>query len=151
MKNIYATLLIMLFCISCQDEFCLDSTTPSLIVRFRDINTDTIKPIKLNVGAIDLDTLINDTTLDSLVIPLNTQTNSITYFLSKVDDSNSQSSELLTIDYDIEDVYVSKACGFKSIFKNISITTTNNDWLLNFNTITSDITNENQAHVKILH
>ncbi|MGY5351313.1 DUF6452 family protein [Wenyingzhuangia sp. IMCC45533] len=151
MKKTFVAILLILFSIGCQDEFCLDDTTPNLIIRFRDINTDTIKPITLNVGAINLDTLIRNTALDSLVIPINTQSNSVTYFLARVVNDSVQSSETITLNYDIEDVYVSKECGFKSTFKNVSISTTNNDWLLDAKSLTSNITNENNAHVEILH
>ncbi len=151
MKKVYLALFIILITMGCEDEFCLDDTTPSLIIRFRDIDTNQLKPIRLTAGGVGLDAFIENTTLDSLAIPINTQSNTVTYLLSEILDDDTESTESLTLTYDIEDEFVSKACGFRSVFKNIQISTTNNDWLLDFEVLTEDITNENRAHVEILH
>ncbi|MGY5354233.1 DUF6452 family protein [Wenyingzhuangia sp. IMCC45467] len=154
MKKILSILFLVTFTtaitFSCQDEFCLDATTPELIIRF--YNKDTIsqtKSISLVVWANNKDTLYLGTTTDSLSIPLDTQSNKVTYHLSILDSINTQ--EDIEINYNTEDVFVSKACGYKSIFNNVNLTATSNSWLSSFSTISTEITNESQAHVKIYH
>ena len=154
MKKLLSLLFLVSFItatFSCQDEFCLDATTPNLIIRF--YNKDTItktKSIKLIVWANSKDILYNGVTTDSLSIPLDTQNNNVTYHISILDSENSQ--EDIDINYTIEDVFVSKACGYKSIFNNVSITTTNNSWISNITpTSTFNITDQTKAHVKIFH
>lgn len=154
MKKLLSLLLLVTFSaaiFSCQDEFCLDATTPNLIIRFYDKDTVTnTKSIKLIVWANSLDTLYNGVTTDSLSIPLDTQNNNVTYHFSILDSLNSQ--EDININYITEDIFVSKACGYKSIFKDVNITTTNNDWLSTTTPAsTFNITDQTQAHVKIFH
>ena len=133
MKKLLSLLILVIFSVaifSCQDEFCLDATTPNLIIRF--YNKDTItktKSINLVVWANTKDTLYNGIATDSLSIPLDTQNNNVTYHLSILNSLNTQ--EDIDINYTTEDVFVSKACGFKSIFNNVSISAKNNSWISN--------------------
>ena len=150
MKKVILIFLLIITTTSCQDEFCLDNTTPNLIIRFynKDTNTDT-KSIDLIALADGLDTLFDGSAIDSLYIPLDTNSTSVTYHFSILDSLDS--NETMVINYSVEDIYVSKACGFKSTFKNFTYTITNNDWLSDSAQIETDIINENQAHVKIFH
>ena len=94
------------------------------------------------------DTLFDgETSIDSLYLPLDTQNTTVTYHFSILDSLDS--SETMVINYTVEDEYVSKACGFKSIFKDFTYTITNNDWVSDSEQIETEIINENQAHVKI--
>lgn len=140
---------------SCQDEFCLDSTTPNVVIEFyNNTERDSLKEIDLIVWAnTTKDTIFNGTISDtgSLELPLDTQNNSVVYHLSRQDDLGNGSVEDITINYTTEDQYVSKSCGFKSVFNNVTISTTNADWLLDSETTTESITNETEAHVKIYH
>ena len=146
---IFITLIISTL-YSCQDEFCLDATTPALTIRFYNYDTVTqTKSVTLVVWANDMDTLYDGTTTDSLSIPLDTQNNSVIYHLSILDSIDSE--EDLNISYTTEDVFVSKACGFKGVFNNLTISATNNNWIDSLATTVTEITNENEAHVKIYH
>jgi hypothetical protein len=87
------------------------------------------------------------------LIPLDATSNQIIYNLSS--ESN---LDVITINYDIEEVFVSRSCGFKAIFNNVSISSDiSNDWIIGLtetleNTITiPTIDNETAAHVKIFH
>jgi len=151
------SLLIIGMCFySCEEDFCSEDTTPNIIIDFYD-NTDstTVKEIELIISeSISKDTIFNDTFSASgdLQLPLDTQGTTVVYHLSKQDDlSDIGSVEDLTINYTTEDVFVSRECGFKSIFNNLNITTTSNDWLLGSETTTNSITNETEVHVKIYH
>ncbi len=161
MKKLFLPLIfvfISIVTLSCQDEFCLEPTTPNLIVRF--INKDTItqtKRINLRVETLNQELLFANFSGDSLVLPLNTNNTNTAYTLSIVtipEDPNEDiifDSEELTINYETEDVFVSKSCGYKSIFNNVNISTTNNSWLSKATSSTENISNQNQAHVQIFH
>lgn len=156
MKKIVLLLLLSSCFFSCQDEFCASTTTPHLVVRFYNKDTpNKTKNIQLVVWANDKAKLFNGQiiTTDSLILPLDTQKNSVTYHFSKQNeaDPESVSVEDLVIKYNTKDTYISKSCGFKSTFNNVSITNTNKDWLKSQELTTTTITNENNAHVKIFH
>ncbi|WP_010136214.1 DUF6452 family protein [Ochrovirga pacifica] len=148
---IFFSLGLILTFFSCQDEFCLEPTTPQLVLRFYDKDTlENNKAISLVawVGNDTIPTVIGNAS-DSIALPINTQANSVTYQFSIFD--SVPSLETFTLNYTVEDVYVSKACGYKSVFTNVSITHSSDNWLSSSKLITSEISNENQAHVQIYH
>ncbi|GAA3590257.1 DUF6452 family protein [Flavivirga amylovorans] len=72
--------------------------------------------------------------IDSLLLPLKTTENSTQYVLIKEAEINDAGTEddtsddyidgnqdLITINYSREEVYVSRACGYKTIFKNVTL------------------------------
>ncbi|MDO6802201.1 DUF6452 family protein [Wenyingzhuangia sp. 1_MG-2023] len=141
---------------SCQDEFCLEPTTPNLTVRFYDKDTvENTKALNLIVwigsgtDSVALPDYVG-TSIDSLSLPLDTQNTLVDYHFAILDSVGSQ--EEISITYSTEDVYVSKACGFKSIFHDVTFTnTTNSEWLSKSEQLSTEITNETEAHVKIFH
>ena len=99
------------------------------------------------------DELYSNANLDSILIPLDVTRNQIIYNIYS--ESN---IDIITINYDVEEVFVSRSCGFKAIFNNVSVTSdVSNDWIIGLtetleNTITiPTIDNETAAHVKIFH
>ena len=79
------------------------------------------------------------------MIPLNTIQDISNYNFS----SNSIIDEV-TISYTRSDEFVSRSCGYKTIFDNLSITTTSN-WILDSEIINSTVNNETSAHLYIYH
>ena len=72
--------------------------------------------------------------------------------------SSENNQDILSINYEIEEVFVSRSCGFKAIFNNVTVTSdVSNDWILGLtetleNTITiPTIDNESSAHLQIFH
>ena len=60
------------------------------------------------------------------------------------------------IDYEISDVFVSRACGFIANYSILSLILVLQDypiveWIGGYEIVNPIVTNENQAHVKILH
>tara|TARA_R110002072_G_scaffold85317_7_gene193418 strand:+ start:1953 stop:2426 length:474 start_codon:yes stop_codon:yes gene_type:complete len=155
-KNYFFLLLITLLVSSCEkDDFCIDPITPNMIIRFYDATNplETKVVTDLSVNPEGLEDLYTSTSLDSIVIPLDVTSNQIIYNFS-----TGTNNDILTIDYEVEEVFVSRSCGFKAIFNNVTITSdTANDWILGFttsldNTITiTTIENESAAHVQIYH
>jgi hypothetical protein len=157
MKKYYLLLsIIALLISSCEkDDFCIEPVTPNMIIRFYNATKITqTKPVTdLSVYSEGFDELYTNANLDSILIPLDVTSNQIIYNLSS--ESN---LDVITINYDIEEVFVSRSCGFKAIFNNVSISSDiSNDWIIGLtetleNTITiPTIDNETAAHVKIFH
>lgn len=154
---------------SCQDDFCLNSTTPHLIIRFYDKDTvddteyiDLIAYVQKDSTYIDEDSgeeltvTYNDTiydfdgetSIDSLYLPIDTQNTTVAYVLF---DSIGGTQESLTINYTVEDIYVSNACGYKSVFKDFTFENTTDNWISSSEQIETEIVDQTEAHVKIYH
>ena len=180
-------ILTGLIIVSCErDDICAEATqtTPALSVEFRDvINDDDLKSVRrLRVIAIDenqnaIDTLSLENADPSAVIlplligPENTNDNveniiTTRYILEEnsdlADDDDEETSSnivILEISYTNEFVYVSRACGFKSIFR-LQPTTgarilpaddEDDQWAVRTVIENELIENENEAKVLILH
>lgn len=149
-KNLVVLLLSILLFNSCEkDDFCISNpVTPQLIVRFYD-NADpsVVKPVNnFYVWAEGKDTLFANESIDSLVIPLNANTNSTIYNFSK-----DTVVDQLTINYTTKNEYVSRSCGFRIAYEDLEFSASNS-WVLNLSPETSNsIDNQTEAHVKIFH
>ena len=177
-KSILTLLTATLFILGCEkDDICAETTptTPQLIIRFYDnANQEDTKAVP-NVVAYGLDYNDEDVilsnqfiaTTDSLVLPLRIDQNSTRFVLHKdfsindngtpddtSDDTVLGNPDTITISYEREDVYVSRACGYKTVFNNISfaLTTDSDNWILGSEIApNTNVTNETSAHVKIFH
>ncbi|GAA4244118.1 MULTISPECIES: DUF6452 family protein [Winogradskyella] len=92
---------------------------------------------------------------------LNNETITTRYILEKdtnqrIDATGESNTDILEITYKTEFVYVSRACGYKSIFTELSVTrdTDSEPWIANIEieeTIELTVENENTTHVRIYH
>jgi hypothetical protein len=157
MKKYYLFLsLIALLISSCEkDDFCIEPITPNMIIRFYNATniTETKAVTDLTVNPNDLESIYINVSIDSIVIPLDVTSNQIIYNFS-----SGTNVDILTIDYEIEEVFVSRSCGFKAIFNNVTVTSdVSNDWIIGLtetleNTITiPTIDDESAAHIQIFH
>ena len=157
MKKYYLFLsLIALLISSCEkDDFCIEPITPNMIIRFYNATniseTKAVNDLTINIS--NLDSIYTNVSLDSVVIPLDVTSNQIIYNFS-----SGTNVDILTIDYEIEEVFVSRSCGFKAIFNNVTVTSdVSNDWIIGLtetleNTITiPTIDDESAAHIQIFH
>tara|TARA_R110002073_G_scaffold8207_1_gene45573 strand:+ start:22780 stop:23256 length:477 start_codon:yes stop_codon:yes gene_type:complete len=156
-KQLYFLLLLITTLISsCEkDDFCIDPVTPNMVIRFYDAtNTANTKAVsELYVWPNALDSIYTNASLDSILVPLDVNSNQIIYNFS-----SGTNQDILTINYEVEEVFVSRSCGFKAIFNNITVTSDPaNDWILGVtttldNTVTiTTIDDETAAHVQIFH
>ena len=150
MKKHIVSIILALFLInSCvKDDICIEPTTPNLIIRFYDIS-DTLKVkkvAKLSVWAIGKDTIYKAVELDSIILPLNLNGDETIYKM--VADTFTDS---LTVSYNKKDVFVSRSCGFKTIFENVEVNILSTSWIKEFRLKKQTIENENSAHITILH
>lgn len=157
-RNIIFLLILVLSIVGCEkDDICIDSTTPNLIIRFYNISaTDSIKKVdSLSVLNLDDNVPIANNTItastDSIAIPLSVLNDKTTYILT----ANNNNNDTITIAYTRIDDFVSRSCGYKTLYNNVvvSVKTDNNNWIQQIGTVNSpqNIENEKKAHIKIWH
>ncbi|MCB0432970.1 MAG: hypothetical protein KDD18_08165, partial [Mangrovimonas sp.] len=71
------------------------------------------------------------------------------------DDYVTGNEDIITITYNPEQVYVSRACGYKTIYKNVVVSVTNDgdNWIQLIQSVDDiqTVENEREAHFKIYH
>lgn len=175
--NSFLLLLSVLTIFSCEkDDICAaaTATTPKFIIRLNDIASqeDTKNVTDLRVTGFDDNnepveiSNLNVVTTDSINLPLRTDTNTTRFTFHKnyaidtngtpddtSDDIELGNPDIVTVNYEREDVFVSRACGFKTIFNILSFSVENDgdNWIINSEIINATVENEITAHVKIFH
>ncbi len=174
MKKIILVLLVLISFSSCEkDDICIDETTPRLIVEFYSISNNALLKNVVNLkvkaeGAPDfivfnsslLDTdpvryLFNGNKLE-LTLQINGTTAKYSLLLNSTSLTNAN-EDFLQFNYTPENVFVSRACGFKTIFTldnsngvvQTDTTTPINFWIQDYTILTTNITTENETHIKI--
>ncbi|MEH6537505.1 MAG: DUF6452 family protein [Psychroserpens sp.] len=169
--------LITIIALSCErDDICAEdtATTPHLIIRFYDINNqDELKQVRqLEIIGLDDDDMpfsttpiLNRTNTDSIALPLRFADEGVETktrfqlvkdadFADNMDDSNDSNIDIIEVKYTPEFIYVSRACGYKSIF---NLGTTGgltqeidaDNWIISTEILNENIENENAAHIII--
>ena len=177
-SRLFSALAIVLLLLnsSCEkDDICPEATptTPQLVIRFYDIvDNDQTKSVS-NLYAYGLDDSnnvilfegLNVSTTDSIAIPLRTGQISTRFILhsdfeieeNDPDDPDDDvilgNPDEITVNYTPEDVYVSRACGFKTVFRNLSFVVDNDgdNWIINSSVVINDVEQQTQAHVQVFH
>lgn len=167
-------ILIILTGVSCErDDICSENTptTPSLVIRFYNVDDqEQTKQVRLlTVNGIDsegnlLDDIVSYASTDSIVLPLRFQNEGVittTRFQLKKDsdfdtDTNPNTfsnTDVIEVSYTPQFIYVSRACGYKSIFNNLQNTLIidSDNWIFGYNIINPTIENENTAHIILYH
>ncbi len=133
-----------------KDDICTEPATPKLGVGFYDESQPDEKKAVAHLTLVALpvlDTLITDKTIDSIAIPLNVNADNCRFILQQ--DTN---KDTLVFQYQIERVFVSKACGYKAIFHQLQVALVpdNNNWIKQIELLKNEIL-EDTIHLKILH
>jgi len=144
---------------SCErDEICIDPITPKFIIAFYDVDdSESKKPVNnLAIEILDINKSLDTIGTDSIGIPLNVYAIETTIVLSTDSkDDNLIDRDTINLNYEVENVFVGRSCGYKSIFKNVSINRdfgqTNERWIKSLVLEHTEIENETEAHVTILH
>ncbi|SFD24992.1 DUF6452 family protein [Algibacter pectinivorans] len=161
---------------SCErDDICPGATptTPRLIIDFLDAADSDIQKNVFNLVVIGIDNgeILSEyqfTNSNNVILPLKTTDNTTEYILIKnasVNDNGTPNDETddfidgnydaITINYSREEVYVSRACGFKTIFKNVTLTIVEDDdnWMLSRQPLTDNqsVEDETTTHFNISH
>jgi len=172
MKKILTTLVFLLLTISCEkDDICTttNADTAHLVIRFYDyLNQDTPKEVT-NLLIVGIDNTLSygiESTRDSIAIPLRILENNTSYRLIKdyaiddngtpsdpIDDIVTGNEDTIVLNYENEELFISKACGFKNIFNNVNFgfDSDADNWILGSNVVNTKIENEDNAHIHIFH
>lgn len=159
-KNIlFLVLLTSIFAACEKDDFCIQNpVTSRLIIDFYDdTNRETLKNVQRFsiIAEGKTDSLFVNTTSNSIAIPLNSLTQETRYTLKKNDDNGAKVDDKIatfTIQYDTEEEFVSRSCGFKVIFNNVAFSSDTNGWITDFTPTTIiNLDDQSAAHVQIFH
>ena len=172
MRLLY-NLILILIVFSCEsDDICAESTnsTPRLIITFYDTeNVETRKDVEnlaiyaIKDGQLILFNEINGITTDSINIPLRNDQSVSNFKFYKdfylVENVASGTVDHLYIDYEISEIFISKACGFINNYNLLNFLTYDPfenpsipaNWINGYTIENNLIENENQSHVKIFH
>ena len=169
MKRIFSCFLILAFAalqINCErDDICggTTPTTPRVVIKFYDYNNTSLeKPVTLlSALAMGSDSIKRFNAIDSIMLPLKTDAISTTYTLTLNDDDNPATptfTDELKFNYTTREEYVSRACGYKTVFQlsdenGIPAIILNNggaaEWIRNIVIDTRTIAFENETHIRI--
>ncbi|MGC1204422.1 MAG: DUF6452 family protein [Flavobacteriaceae bacterium] len=173
-------LLFILFLIignySCErDDICPESTptTPSLIIDVFDFNSQEDKKniFNLVIAGVDNEDILpgySFVSSNNLVLPLKTDVNNTQYILVKeatIDDNGTPDDstddiiignyDTVSINYSRTNIFVSRACGYKTIYENVTLTVVQDgdNWILSSTPLNPNqsVENETTAHFNIFH
>jgi hypothetical protein len=136
---------------SCEkDDICLEETTPNLMLKFYDFDNDTVvKTITIDSIRVLNMSLISSYTkksFDSISIPLD-----INQYKTSYQVSSGKTSDTIYFSYDRNDVFVSRSCGYKTLFENLAVDSITNNWIKAYTINTTIIDNDTTAHINIYH
>jgi hypothetical protein len=160
--KLFLFILLLVSFSSCEkDDICAKGTpvTPRIIIEFYDAVQPTVVKNVIQLGVIEpnLTSGLAFTGVSKIQVPLKTNQNStILRFIQNGSDTNASNDniDILTFNYQRVDEYVSRACGFKTLFylnetNPITLTADSNNWIQNIQVQQINIENENEVHVKI--
>ncbi len=163
-SEIFLIILILLLSGCEKDEICLKENTPNLIVRFYDFDhPDELKKVSnLRVHIEGMDNDYKNETIskltDSIVLPIRVNEDLTKYTLilnGADDDETNDNSDKFQMVYTREDIYVSRSCGFKTIFHDavLHLEPDTSNWIKSIKAmeVPLNIENEKSKHVKIFH
>jgi Family of unknown function (DUF6452) len=147
---------------SCEkDDICTEGTptTPNLVIEFYDAaNPENLKTVaNLGVVASGFSTGLSYNGVSKIKVPLRTNQDITTLqFIQNGSDTDTanDNSDILTFNYTRTDVFISRACGYKTVFQLLDNNPVLTDgdaslWISSLNVTQSNIQNENETHIKI--
>ncbi|MDT8347070.1 MAG: DUF6452 family protein [Flavobacteriaceae bacterium] len=151
-------LLVGLF-VSCErDDICDEGqiVTPRLILTFQDAQNpfDRKAVNNLLVNELLTDVVVFPTaSVDSIAIPLRLDDNETIFRFIKDNNAATPSINVVAFTYDIDQLFINRACGFRGIYTNLvgSFTQTGSNWIQNIIVVEDRVENENFIHVQVLH
>jgi hypothetical protein len=158
-------ILLVFFCgifSGCEKDDLCDAntiTTPRVVIEFYDFNfpsnlrsVSNLRVTGIEEGAIltEFEEAFTGTTIS---LPLRASQDNTKYSLVLNSTNTANANEdFLQFNYTRNNVYVSRACGYKTLFElqgNPSITEDTNNWIQNLIVTTTKINDESETHIKI--
>lgn len=167
MKKFILLLLTLTTCfVSCEkDDICEESIskTPRLIVSFYDNSNPTVlkNVTDLKVTAEGKSESLTFNNVSKIELPLKTSDDITKYqMIMNASDLTKQTTDIVAFQYKRKDVYISRACGFKTLFDfndttiipvliNNNPSTISGNWIKNTAVSQPNVNDENETHVKI--
>lgn len=174
MKKIISFLLLFTFGLSsCEkDDICDGNTptTPRLVITFYDsanpTRTRNVNNLKVIGEGMEEGIVFNENAIDStkyltsgnnVMLPLKVNDSTVTYkFIYNANSTTSKNTDVIKFNYNTQNVYVSRACGFKTIFTlktNDPFIQTDPDgdtvWMTEVQLLNPNIESENETHIKV--
>ena len=162
MKKLFLLLLISFFFSGCEkDDICDDTiaTTPKVVIEFYDTANPTVLKNVVNLGVIapGFTNGFGFSNTSSIKVPLKTfENSSVLYFIQNgtAEPITDDNSDEVTFNYTRKNVYISRACGYKTLYtldttNPIIVTADGNNWIQSVTVSQPNIENENETHVKI--
>ena len=151
MKKKFIVFYIFLYLLaSCEDDdFCEEPTTPRLVIAFYDKeNPSTKKKLVVFAWADQKDSLYKGQFIDSILLPMNTQSTATKYKLAATN-----IIETLDLTYTTSDLFISEGCGYIAHFNDFGadLELNANSWIDRMEVNVTKIENETEAHIKIYH
>ena len=155
MKNFRLLLMTLILAVSCNsdDDICVSGeATPRLKMKFKESQNN--KLLKLNKLIVGVDygegekTVLSTTAVDSVLIPLRVDNNLYTDIFIQTEEKGPKSK--IRINYTSESQYVSPACGFKKLYKDVSATLVTPNPVTSSEQIKTEIINENPTHLYLI-
>ena len=155
-----------------KDDICEEGTpaTPRMIIEFYDNNNPTALKSVTNLKVIadgEANGIVFDETKtgdakyrfngNKLQLPLKTTADLVKYSFI-FNDGNAVpaliNTDVIDINYTRDDIYISRACGYKTVFElnspnGMVLTPDTSNWIKQISVQTTTITTENEVHVKI--
>ena len=162
MKKIAFITLSLLLAVSfwnCEkDDICAEGTpvTPRVIIEFFDATNQTTPKNVTNLGVIATGFTegfeFNGTNKIEVPLRTNVDTTELQFILNGTDnDPANNETVALTFNYGRSDVFISRACGYKTTFDvtNVLPTDFTGTWISSLTIEQPNIINENETHIKI--
>lgn len=134
-------ILTFSFIYSCvDDDVCDKIATPRLTIAFVDSLNQKLKKDSIFIDEVNLDNTMSRhvfSGIDSIKIPLNALSDKTILYLYDKKSTPDSIKNIITVTYQTEQEYVSKACGFKILYKNVNFDPTR---LTNIKKITTNTT-----------
>lgn len=155
-------LSVIIFFSGCEkDDICVDAATPQLVVRFYDqFDTANLKEVEaLEVKGFIGDSIyavITNISSTEIKLPLRVDGTTTSFLITRnldPDDETTADIDTLMLNYELNEQYKSRACGFVMNFDNIQgAVSTENNWMQGIEIIAPSLTqNDTIANVKIFH
>ena len=162
MKQLFLVVLISVFLSGCEKDDICDAntpTTPKVVIEFYNVaNPTTLKNVtNLGVIAPGFTNGFGFTAVSKIKVPLKTfQDTSILHFIKNgsIDPTTDDNLDEITFNYSRKTVFVSRACGYKTLFtlnttNQITVTPDSNNWIQNVIVSQPNIKSEDETHIKI--
>ncbi len=156
-KSIILWMLLFITFFSCErDDICIDPTTPKVIVKFQDAlnhqNVKSVNKLKIEIDSLGVFIPFGEVkSVDSILIPLRIDQDITKIRVTKNAGESTEISDDWNLVYQRELRFVSRSCGYKTIFLNTENQSNTTNWMQEVEIIYQNIENEKKTHILIYH